>query len=406
MLKPFGKKAHAFATRPPLHDAPINILEGAVRSAKTWSMIPKLLQLAAYPVEGHRILTGVSKQTIQNNVLDDLFDFLGPRNYTMNRQSGELDIMGSKWLVIGAKDEGSEKYVRGLTVGVAYGDELTLQPRSFVMMVLNRMSPDNARFYGTTNPDNPMHYIKTEIIDNPKYREAGYIWTEHFTLDDNPNLSDERKQYLRSLYTGVYHLRYIEGLWVVAEGAIYGGAWDDALLYDDADRKLKESCEEYIGVDCGVDHAQIYLHVIDDGDTLWVDREYCWDSKVQMRQKTDSQYADDLEDFLKLAPNAQTIIPPECASFEAELVTRGIWLTTADNEVEDGIRITASMMARKKLRIHRTRCPRLCREIPAYSWDPKKSLRGLEEPIKINDDACDALRYIVKTKVTPWRIAA
>ena len=405
-ILPFGTKAHAFGVRHPQDDAPINILEGAVRSSKTWAMIPKLLSLSRYDVDGHRVLTGVSKQTIYNNVLSDLFEVLTPKNYNYNRQSGELDIMGCKWLVIGAKDEGSEKYVRGLTVGVAYGDELTLQPRSFVMMLLNRMSPANARFYATTNPDNPFHYVKTEIIDNQTYRKRGYIWNEHFTLDDNPNLTEMRKNYLRGLYTGVFHLRYIEGLWVVAEGAIYGGAWnEDDNTYDELPISVR-GVESYVPVDCGVDHPQVYLDVRDDGDTLWVEREYYWDSKLTMKQKTDSQYADDLEEFLKDTNGAQVIIPPECASFEAELVTRGIWMTVAENAVADGIRTTASMMVKRKIKINRNRCPRLVKEIPAYSWDPKKSERGLEEPIKKNDDGCDALRYCVETKVNPWRIAA
>jgi PBSX family phage terminase large subunit len=402
-LLPFGRKAWEFGRTNPKYDAPINILQGAVRSAKTWSMIPKLHSLCYYPVQGHRIITGVSKQTIYNNVLSDLFDVVGKRNYTYNRSSGELDLLGTKWLVIGAKDEGSEKYVRGLTCAIAYADELTLIPRSFTMMLLNRMSASGARFYATTNPDNPFHYVKTEIIDNEKYREMRYVRTLHFTLNDNPNISEERKQYLRNLYRGVYHLRFIEGLWVVAEGAIYGGSWGDHLLYSDGERK-KGVVEEWIACDYGTDHPNVFVHFIDDGDTLWIEREMIWDSRAEMRQKTDKQYADDLQDFLKGAPNAQVIIPPECASFEAELVQRGVWFTTADNEVADGIRVTSSMMALGKLRVHRENCPRTAKGLQAYAWDPKKAERGLEEPIKKNDDEADAVRYGVKTKIAAWRL--
>ena len=417
---PFGRKAHAFATRHPYEDAPINILEGAVRSSKTWSMIPKILQLSRYDVGGQRVLTGASKQTVYNNVLNDLFDILTPKNYTYNRQTGELDIMGAKWLVIGAKDEGSERYVRGLTVGVAYADELTLLPRNFTMMLLNRMSPDNARFYATTNPDNPFHYVKTEIIDNPTYARMHYIWNEHFTLDDNPNLSPARKEYLRSLYTGVYKLRFIDGLWVVAEGAIYGSCWDDKLGYDGpcplaSPEQRDHIVEEFVSCDCGVGHPQVYLHIIDDGVTLWVDREYYWDSVETMHQKTDGQYADDLEDFMKgdnraglpglACPNAQVIIPPECASFDAELTQRGIWHIDAENDVDNGIRTVSSMMATRRIRISRERCPKTIREIPVYSWDPKAALRGIDQPIKKKDDGVDALRYGVHTKIQPWRLA-
>lgn len=411
-LKPFGPKARKFAYNPPENDARINILEGSVRSAKTWTMIPKLIYLCGYDVGGTKLITGVSKQTIKNNVLHDVFDIIGPRNYHFNTQTGDLDLFGSKWIVMGAKDEGSEKYLRGLTVGAAYGDELTLLPRSFVLMLLNRMSPDGARAYFTTNPDTPFHYVKTELIDNEVLRNRGDVRTLHFSLNDNPNISEEYKEFVRNAYTGVFKLRYIEGLWVVAEGAIYRDAWSDDLLYDDKDRPkglMNEGghIDHFVSVDCGVDHPQVYLEFYDDGDTLWIEREYFWDSRKEAKQKTDAQYADDLQKFLSEAPmqDAQVIIPPECASFEAELVQRGIWVATADNDVMDGLRVCSTMMSRKKVRVNR-RCKNLVIGIQTHAWDEKKAMRGIEEPIKVKDDAADAFRYGVKTKINAWRLAA
>lgn len=415
-VKPFGEKARRFARRPCSQDARVNILEGAIRSAKTWAMIPKIIKLCEYPVAGKKIFFGVSKSTIQNNVLDDLFEVVGPSRYTYNRQNGELTLLGSKWLVYGAKDEGSEKFVRGLTVGVAVGDELTLQPQSFVMMLLNRLSPPGARFYATTNPDNPYHYVKTDIIDNLALRKRGDLFVEHFSLDDNPNVSDDYKEYLRSSFSGVFKLRYIDGLWVVAEGAIYRDCWDEkTMLYDGPKPNY---VERYIGIDCGVAHPQVYLDCCDDGTTLWFDREYYWDSEVEMRQKTDSEYADDYQKFAEEAPDAQAIIPPECLSFETELRQRGVWLTDADNEVMEGIKMVSSMMALRRIKFRRSPeckvrcvcgkqcCSQTVKEIPSYAWDPKKGLHGLEEPIKKKDDGCDAMRYVVKTKVSPWRLTA
>lgn len=410
IVLPYGLKARRFATREPQWDARINILEGAVRSSKTWAMIPKILQLCVYKVRGHRVFFGVSKQTIYNNVLSDLFEIIGPRHYSFNRQTGELFLFGVKWLVIGAKDEGSEKYVRGMTIGVAVGDELTLLPESFVMMLITRLSPAGSRLYATTNPDSPFHYVKEKILDRKEWRESGDVWSEHFTLDDNPNLDETYKRNVRQGYKGVFKLRYIDGLWVMAEGAIYRDCWSEDLLYDDDSRPphLLETgghVDRCIAMDYGTTHRNVFLDIIDDGDVIWVEREMVWDSVETQSQKTDSQYADDLEEFLKDAPDAMVIVPPECASFDAELAQRGIWKTDADNEVTDGIRIVSVLMARKKLRVHK-RCERLRSRIPAYAWDKKKSERGLEEPIKANDDEVDALRYFAKTRIQSWRLAA
>lgn len=424
-LLPFGEKAYKFAFRHPSQDKRINILEGSVRSAKTWAMLPKLLQLCEYDVRGWKVITGVSKQSVYNNVLNDLFDFIGTDNYDYNRQTGELNMFGSQWLVIGAKDEGSEKYIRGLTVGVAYGDEGVLQPPSFVRMLLNRMSPAGARAYFTTNPDSPYHPFKVELLDNKELRVNGSLWSEHFDLYDNPNISgvsdtspegraanDAYRNHLKVLYKGVYYQRFVLGLWVVAEGAIYKDCWSGELLYDDSTAPPRlhgeKKVEEYIGVDCGVDHPQVYLYAIDDGTTLWIDDEYYWDSRKEMRQKTDREYRIDLEKFMAKCggKGAQIIVPPECASFDAELTQAGIWHTDADNDVPEGIKITSSLMGLRRIRVHRERCPQLARTIPNYVWDPKKALRGLEEPMKVDDDPVDALRYLVKTKIASWRLNA
>ncbi|MGA3316623.1 MAG: hypothetical protein ABSC64_09320 [Candidatus Korobacteraceae bacterium] len=112
ILKPFGDKADQFAYQPPEMDARINILHGSVRSSKTWAMIPKVIMLCDYEVDGLRIFTGVSKQTIYDNVLNDLFDVIGPENYRYNRQSGQVEILGTQRLAIGAKDEGTCILVR------------------------------------------------------------------------------------------------------------------------------------------------------------------------------------------------------------------------------------------------------------------------------------------------------
>src|SRR6516225_2835984 len=200
----FGPRAERFAMRPLEKDCPINILEGSVRSGKTWSLHPKALYCCAYNVGGRKLFTGVSKQSVYNNVLTDLFDLIGPRNYCYNRDTGQLRLYGTEWLVIGAKDEGSERYVRGLTVGVALCDEVSLMPKSFFQMLLSRMSPEGARLFGTTNPDSPYHWLKAEYLDNPDLRAKRILWSDHFTMADNPNLTVEFVESQKRLYTGFF----------------------------------------------------------------------------------------------------------------------------------------------------------------------------------------------------------
>lgn len=413
-LAPFNQKARNFLFASPQDDAFINILEGSVRSGKTWAMICKLFVLSQHKVAGKRLICGVSKGTIKGNILDDIFKFVGERNYQYNLQTGDLTIFGAQWSVVGAKDEGSEKYIRGLTVGVAYVDEATLIPESFFKQLLLRMSDDAARLYTTTNPGSPFHWLKKDFLDNKKMRDARNVSSIHFVLDDNLSLSEAKKEQYRSTYKGVYKKRFIDGLWVIAEGAIYKDSYDDDLLYDDDTRPaglLQRGVyhDMSVAIDYGTGNPTVFLLIIDDGNTYWVDREYYYDSRDAEAtgnvQKTDAQYASDLQAFLtEYCPDAQCIVDPSAASFKVEMVQRGIWHCDADNEVLDGIRLVSNLLASKKIRIHK-RCQKLIAELQTYSWDEKAAKLGEDKPVKQHDHAPDALRYFCKTKVQDYRLS-
>jgi PBSX family phage terminase large subunit len=381
----YGLRAERFAMRPPEKDWPINILEGAVRSGKTWSLHPKAIYCCEYDVGGRKIFTGVSKQSVYNNVLTDLFDLVGPGNHQYNRNTGQLRLFDSEWLVIGAKDEGSERYVRGLTVGVALCDEVSLMPHSFFTMLLTRMSPKGARLYGTTNPDTPYHWLKTDYLDNADLRARKLLWSDHFAMSENPNLTPEFLEAQRRLYRGPFYKRFIEGLWIIAEGAIYKDSWSEDLVYDRQHEPIGlrgpgGHRQRTIAVDYGTTNPMVFLEIYDDGRLLWVTREYYWDSVVEMRQKTDAEYADDLVGFIGPGGDAKVIVDPSAASFKAEMVKRGIWHVDADNDVSEGIRITSMLLNQGIIRFSRQDAPRTIQQMQTYAWDAKAAQRGEENP--------------------------
>ena len=66
----------------------------------------------------------------------------------------------------------------------------------------------------------------------------------------------------------------------------------------------------------------------------------------------------------------------------------------ANNDVLDGIRTVATLFSQGKLYISKE-CTNLIQELHTYSWDSKKQQLGIDSPCKVNDHACDALRYLV-----------
>ena len=411
----YGARMEKFAMRPPELDAKINGLVGSVRSGKTWGLHSKILYLCEYPVAGRKLLTGVSKSSIKTNVLSDLFDLIGKNAYHYNSQSGELRLFNSDWLVYGAHDEGSEKYLRGATIGAAVCDEAVLMPQSYFQMLLTRLSPPGARMYFSTNADNSEHWLKKQYLDNEELIRDRILWWDTYTMDDNPNLDQSYIAAQKKLYTGVFYDRMILGLWNMASGAVYAGAWGDWTLYDDVTRPVSlygnaRLTEHIIAIDYGTTNPCVFLDAIDDGTTVWVDNEYYFDSAKALTQKTDAEYATDLERFIQESNckgPARIIIDPSAASFKTELSRRGLFVTDASNEVLDGIRRTSSALKQRKIRYHRKRCPNSQREHVSYAWNPKQARVGVEEPLKVADHTCDAGRYLVNYVFgNEWRLAA
>jgi PBSX family phage terminase large subunit len=410
-MYPFSPKARAFITRRPEDDKRYNFLSGSVRSGKTFSMLAKLFLLCRYQVAGLKVIIANSKQTAMDNILRDVMDFAGPNNCKYNSQTGEFWLCGVMWLVIGAKDEGSERAIRGKTIGIAYCDECTLIPESFFTMLTSRMSPKGARLYATTNPDSPTHYLYRDYIANKDI--ADLVWHETFTLEDNLSLDESTRDIFRRQYNGLWKLRFIDGKWVAAEGSIYSDSWDDAQnLYDISTRPIGllgaggHPGGRIISVDYGTTNSFACADAFDDGRVLWIDNEFYWDSKVKKKQLTDEQYADHLEALIKSHPTRPTlIIDPSAASFALVMKNRGWHIKPALNDVTEGIKRTSSMLSRGLLRFNKDTVTQHGQML-SYAWDPRAAKLGEEKPIKLNDHLADAVRYLAYTHINPRRLMA
>lgn len=196
----------------------LNLLEGSVRSGKTWiSLILWSVWIASRPTEYLYMMTGKSLQTLKRNCLLPLQDLVGKNNFTFSLSTKEGLLFGRKIMLEGANDARSENKIRGITLGGAYADELTLYPEDFFAMLLSRLSVEGAKFIGTTNPDKPGHWLKKNYIDN---KNADMLCIK-FLIDDNTTLPKDYIESIKKEYQGVFYERFIRGAWVSAEGCIY-----------------------------------------------------------------------------------------------------------------------------------------------------------------------------------------
>ena len=354
------------------------------------------------------IIAGVTSGALKRNVLSPLFAMLETLGipFEWKRSEGVVTVGSNRYHLFGADKDNAQDKLQGMTAAGAYADEAALFPRSFIDQMIGRCSVAGSRIFMNCNPNGAYHFIKTDFIDRAE--EAG-VYRLHFTMDDNLTLSPEiRESYARS-FAGVFYRQYILGEWVSAEGAVYP-MWDDRentfLTAERApEERPLEGMRRFCAVDYGTANPCVFLDVRDDGHTFWIVNEYYWDSAARRRQKTDAEYADDLDAFLGGDRNAQVIIDPSAASLKAELRNRGFRLLDARNEVREGIATTAVLIGSRRVRAERERCPCLLKEMHGYLWDEKARMRGEERPVKDHDHAMDALRYLCHTRTNRLRRA-
>lgn len=371
-------------------DKRINIWVGAVRSGKTFSSILKFVDFIKNGPIGDAMIIGVNRESIQRNVISELFKFLGFP--TPSSKTTSTKLYGRNIYFVGAHDESAVRAIQGSTLAMAYVDEATCIPSPFWRMLLSRLSVTGARLFATCNPEGPAHWLKKEYIDRANDLNLIY-W--NFNLDDNPSLDEGYKKSLKAEYTGMWYKRYILGEWAVAHGLIYDSY--DAL---NEFNQPKEAPNYYVmGIDYGTSNATAAV-LCAVSSTRWpqirVEEEYYYDSVKKGRQKTDAELADDIKAFISWR-NIRTIyVDPSAASLKIELRNRDLPVIDAKNDVIKGIKVVSKFISQKNLVIHKG-CTNLRECLQTYSWDPKAADQGEDKPLKKREHICDALRYAVYT---------
>ena len=399
--------------------ARLNIWEGAVRSSKTVSSLIAWCHFVRNSPNGNLLMVGKTERTLKRNIIDPLTEWFGNARCRLVAGKGELYLFGRRIYIAGATDERAQEKIRGLTLLGAYVDEITTVPESFFAMLLSRLSAVGARLYGTTNPDNPTHWLKKNFLDKSRIwltrdgelrkldsNDALDLARFTFQLADNPYLPAHYITALKREFSGLWYRRFILGEWVAAEGAIYD-MWDP-------DRHVVDTLPDITrwisaGIDYGTTNpfdALILGLGVD--DRLYLAAEYRYDSRARRRQKTDLEYSTDLTAWLTGIPHCGPVQPewmcvdPSATSFITQLHrdnVRGV--TQANNSVIDGIRTISTLLTANRLFVHKS-CEGWLEECPAYSWDTAASGGGKDKPGKENDHAMDAGRYAIYTTLATW----
>lgn len=245
------------------------------------------------------------------------------------------------------------------------------------------------------NPDSPSHWLYVAS-------QQGAIIMIPTTHADNPSITEDYLNTLRAL-PGVKRKRLYEGLWVQAEGAIYDEFSPD-LIVDPF--PIPAHWPRVVGVDFGYNNpTAAQWWAISPDDVAYMYRE------IYHTGLAPAELADQLRHYSE-GEEIYRYFTDHAATDRATLRRNGISTLKAEKSVLAGIEIVARRMRRDKrgyakLYLLRNALVKvdghlkekgrptcLADEITAYSWQESNS-NGIikDQPLKINDHACDAMRY-------------
>lgn len=364
-----------------------NFKGGATRSGKTYLdfkwIIPLRIRERAGK-DGLAVILGVTKSTIERNVLEPMRNLYGDKLVGTISSDNTAWIFGEKCYCLGAEKVSQVSKIRGASIKYCYGDEVADWSEEVFALLKSRLDKEYSCFDGTYNPQYPNHWLKKFLDSNAD------IFSQVYTIDDNPFLPPSFVENLKKEYAGtVFYDRYILGKWTLAEGLVYPMFGDSCIVQD-----IPGTGDYYISIDYGTHNPfSAGLWCVTKTEAVRIG-EYYYCGREERKEKTPEEYYSEVKRLAGGRDIKCLIVDPSADAFIAtvkkhhEFKVRG-----AVNDVLPGIQTTAEMIASGKLKIYES-CEDAIREFGLYRWDEKAES---DRVVKENDHAMDEIRYMVMT---------
>ena len=364
-----------------------NFKGGATRSGKTYLDFKWIIPLRIRErsgKDGLAVILGVTKSTIERNVLEPMRNLYGDKLVGTISSDNTAWIFGEKCYCLGAEKVSQVSKIRGASIKYCYGDEVADWSEEVFALLKSRLDKEYSCFDGTYNPQYPNHWLKRFLDSDAD------IFSQVYTIDDNPFLPPSFVENLKKEYAGtVFYDRYILGKWTLAEGLVYPMFGDSCIVQD-----IPDTGDYYISIDYGTHNPfSAGLWCVTKTEAVRIG-EYYYCGREERKEKTPEEYYSEVKRLAGGRDIKCLIVDPSADAFIAtakkhhEFKVRG-----AVNDVLPGIQTTAEMIASGKLKIHES-CEDAIREFGLYRWDEKAES---DRVVKENDHAMDEIRYMVMT---------
>ena len=361
------------------------MIMGSAGSGKTIYACTKVI-LYALKYPNARI--GVFRQTLPSlretswrEIVELLTDY--KIEFKENKSNGVVTLSNGSTISFTPVDD--EKKLRSLNLDYVYIEQCEeISEEAFIELDL-RIRNEVAKKYGgqmlvVVQPSNKTHWLYRlfyqEKANDPDYKKI------HFSYLDNPFLPEEKKKVYEGLKETNYdrYLTHTLGEWISSSKQIFTNNWDVGF-----DRTY---FNYYVaGVDFGYNNPACFLLcAVYDGELYVLDEIYRAEMKTSefIDKIKETIYAHDLRLNDIDAIYADSADPDKIQTFCDE----GL------NTYPSVKNVKAKIDATRETKVHiDPSCVNLIREMPMYEWKKNKDGEILDEPVKKNDHAVDALCY-------------
>ena len=335
------------------------------------------------------IVDVVMLQGRKDNIKNGIIDYILIKNVF-----GTISKIGFK-----SCDQGREKF-QGTSLDYVWFDEEP--PYDIYSECRMRVLDKNGDIFATMTPLKGMTFVYDEIYLN-KYNDKN-IWCEFISWDDNPFISNEAKQAMKSSLSEQELRSREHGEFLDFGGLVYPEFDENVNVIEPFD--IPFEWQDKLSIDPGLKNPlSCHWYAVDyDGNIYVVAEHYDKDKDIVYHSNIIHQISDSLhwhrnkngmlEALIDSAANQKTLASIKSVSdlfYEQNILVN----SNVNKDVFSGIQKVKSYLknslGQTKLFIFNT-CVNLIKEIKTYRWG-----KG-ESPIKENDHSMDELRYYIMSR--------
>jgi phage terminase large subunit len=351
-------------------DTRLVISQGGTSSSKTYSTL-QLLYLIAYKKQGtHISIVSETLPHLKRGAMRDFFKIIKQDNLyneKYHNKTQNIYNIGSSIIEFFPADSGEK--VRGARRDYLFINECD----NITFETFNQLEVRTKhQIYLDYNPSHEFW-----VHENLMRPEVDYTFIKS-TYRDNPYLD-------ANIIKSIESRKFTDPQWwrVFGEGEL---GYSESIIFNHwkQTKTIPEGNVAY-GLDFGYNHPTALVKVTEN------DNKFFAEQLIFESHLTNQQLIERLKQ-LNINRNAEIFADYSRPEQIREIYLAGFNIKDANKDVKKGIDSVKS----KELYIHENSID-LIKELRTYSWKKDRNEKLIDEPVKINDDLCDALRYCIHT---------